>query len=271
MRIAFDLDDTLIPTRFRFATEPPNGPWWWRPFASEPLRLGAALLLRQLRAEQHALMVYTSSARSIVSVHLLFRAYGIILDGVINLDRHDELARRTGVRRLKNLSAFDIDLLIDDSEAVARDAHAHGERVLVVAGDDPHWADRVRNAIEARGLNTISRGCHSGGLWLPRGSLVRICPAVDRFVTKHARVVRTITLNAPYVLLLCDHSDPDTYFVGTNFVTLTSDAEHTAGAPRDPLLAARATFARVANVRTGHTVSCSWRSLSVSVAVAVAH
>jgi hypothetical protein len=97
MRIAFDLDDTLIPTRFRFATEAPNGPWLWRPFASEPLRLGTSSLLRQLRAEQHTLWVYTSSARSVVSVHLLFRAYGIVLDGVINLDRRlrSRRARRT--------------------------------------------------------------------------------------------------------------------------------------------------------------------------------
>ena len=48
MRIAFDLDDTLIPCGHRFATEPPTRRARW--LGCEPLRTGTVELIRHLRA-----------------------------------------------------------------------------------------------------------------------------------------------------------------------------------------------------------------------------
>lgn len=144
MRIAFDLDDTLLPTGARFATEAPDGPWIFRPFAPERMRVGAGALLRELRAQGHRLWVYTSSARTPATIHLLFLASGVRLEGVVNLDRHEAMVQRLGHRRLKCPRAFGIDVLVDDSVAVAREAERHGDRVLRVAPDDPAWAEPIR-------------------------------------------------------------------------------------------------------------------------------
>src|ERR1043165_4063353 len=87
MRIAFDLDDTLIPVGRRFATEAPSRwPWSW--FAAERLRLGAADLLRELSADGHELWIYTTSLRPAWMIHALFRAYGVRLAGVVNQAAH---------------------------------------------------------------------------------------------------------------------------------------------------------------------------------------
>ena len=150
VRIAFDLDDTLIPTGGRFATEPPSGVWPLRSFATESLRVGASTLLRELRGEGHAVWVYTSSARSVAAVHVLFAAYGVRLGGVVNLDRHEAMVRRLGVRRLKHARAFGIELLVDDSVAVVEEATRFGGAALLVAPEDAAWDERVREAVRVR-------------------------------------------------------------------------------------------------------------------------
>jgi hypothetical protein len=71
VRIAFDLDDTLLPCGRAFPTEAPPRPWV--PFG-EPLRRGTHVLLVSLRAVGHELWVYTSSHRHPWRVRELFAA-----------------------------------------------------------------------------------------------------------------------------------------------------------------------------------------------------
>ena len=148
MRIAFDLDDTLIPCGRAFPLEPPT--LRARCLGAEPLRRGAVRLLKQLRARGCQLWVYTSSLRSPWAIRFLFLCYGVWLSGVVNSDRHVRRLRHAfpAQRHLsKYPPAFGIDLLVDDSEGVREEGRLHDFRVLCVRPDDPDWAARVLAAV----------------------------------------------------------------------------------------------------------------------------
>lgn len=110
MRLAFDLDDTLIPCGHHFPVEVPL----WPLPGVERLRAGAPALLRSLRAEGHTLWVYTSSMRSPWSIRWTFLAYGVWLEGVINAARHAAVLGGGPHRHHKHPQAFGLDRLYDD-------------------------------------------------------------------------------------------------------------------------------------------------------------
>src|SRR5574340_1551298 len=95
VRVAFDLDDTLIPAGRSFATEEPASRVLGM-LVSERLRVGAGRLLRDLAAEGHQVWIYTTSFRPIWRVWLLFRAYGVRLTGVVNQAVHDRWVGSNG-------------------------------------------------------------------------------------------------------------------------------------------------------------------------------
>jgi hypothetical protein len=147
MRIAFDLDNTLIPQREAFLTEP-SVPLMLRPWFRERLRQGTRALLHDLKRQGYDIWVYTSSGRSPLYLRLWFLSLGIPLGGVVNCWRHECLLRE---RRIPNCSkyppAFGIELLIDDADGVALEGQRHGFPVLVVDPADTDWTARVREAI----------------------------------------------------------------------------------------------------------------------------
>jgi hypothetical protein len=148
MRIAFDLDDTLIPCQFQFPLERPR--LLARALALEPLRLGTVDLLRHLRQMGCVLWVYTTSLRNPLSVRLQFLVYGIRLGGVVNQDRHMRRLRdgRPHANECSKFPpAFGIDLLVDNSEGVTEEGRRFGFRVLHVRPDDPDWTQAVRAAL----------------------------------------------------------------------------------------------------------------------------
>lgn len=154
MRIAFELDDTLVPRGRSFPTAAPSGAR--RLLCAEPLRAGAPALLRDLVDAGHEVAVYTSSDRSRLRVGLDFWSYGVRLAQVVNKTAHERWSarlprgERPALRRaLKYPPAFGIDLLIDDSEAVAREGRALGYEVIIVAPDDARWCDAIRRAVGA--------------------------------------------------------------------------------------------------------------------------
>src|SRR5262249_41205589 len=121
---------------------------------SEPLRVGAAALLRRLASAGHEVGVYTSSDRSRLGVWLNFWSYGIALGHVVNKSMHDAWWRSLDRRRraqlapcLKYRPAFGIDLLVDDSEAIASRGRALGYAVIVVHPDDADWHTKVSHAV----------------------------------------------------------------------------------------------------------------------------
>src|SRR5260370_42028585 len=120
MRIAFDLDDTLIPSRAEaFAVERPRG-FLGRLLAAEHLRQGTTDLLHSLRRHRCELWVYTTSLRTPGYIRRLFRCYGVRLGGAINQDLHWRWLERQPpeYRCSKYPPAFGIDLLGDDSQGV---------------------------------------------------------------------------------------------------------------------------------------------------------
>lgn len=144
MRIAFDLDNTLIRCGHDFPHETPARRLWARLLGGEQLRQGIRELASHCRQQGWEVWVYTTSYRSAWRIRRLFWLYGIGLDGVVNQQRHD---REVQARCTKHPPTFGIDLLIDDSEGVSIEAGRHSFRMLVVAPEDVEWIDKVKAAL----------------------------------------------------------------------------------------------------------------------------
>jgi len=146
VRISFDLDDTLIcdasvPTEQRLA-------WWRRWRYPERLRSGTRSLMTALVRRGCRIWIYTSSGRSPQHLKSWFASFGIPLEGVVNLDRHE---RTVGLRGPSKFPpAFGIDLHVDDSSGVAMEGADHRFAVLVVSPEDSGWVERVLHEVDAR-------------------------------------------------------------------------------------------------------------------------
>jgi hypothetical protein len=155
MLIAFDLDDTLIPSAGAFSTEAPAD---LRRFApGEALRAKTPATLRELLRRGHTLAVYTSSDRQPSSVWFNFWRYGVPLRRIVNRRVHDDWLRslprteRDRVRYpVKYPPAFGFDLLVDDALAIAEAGQRHGFDVLRVDPADEDWDLRVLDFVQSR-------------------------------------------------------------------------------------------------------------------------
>jgi hypothetical protein len=140
MRIAFDLDGTLVPMHVgQFPVE--SIAWPMRVFATDPLRLQTVRLFRLLKARKHDVWVYTSSLRKPFDIRRTFWAHGMRLDGVINADVH--AAAVSSPVASKYPPAFGIDLLVDDAPGVELEGRQHGFAVLRIDPGDADWSRRV--------------------------------------------------------------------------------------------------------------------------------
>lgn len=146
MRLAFDLDNTLIRCGHDFPLATPQRRILTRLLSNEQLRHGIKELTDACRQRGWEVWVYTTSYRSAWRIRRLFWLHGIRLDGVVNQQRHDREAR---ARCTKYPPSFCIDLLIDDSEGVRIEGEGHGFRVLVVAPEDEQWAEKVQAALDS--------------------------------------------------------------------------------------------------------------------------
>jgi hypothetical protein len=141
MRLAFDLDNTLIRGGHTFALETPSRRFWARLFGREALRAGTVKLCDYLQQQGWEIWVYTTSYRSASYIRRLFWLHGIRLAGVVNQARHD---REVTVRSTKYPPRYGIDLLIDDSEGVRLEGERHGFAVLVIDPTDAEWVAKVK-------------------------------------------------------------------------------------------------------------------------------
>jgi len=152
-RVSFDIDDTLV-CGAHVPTEAFVSAWRRRRYP-EPVRRGTTQLLRALSRRGFRLWVYTTSRRPVTYLDGWFRSAGIRLDGVVNLDVHEEVVGRQGPSKFP--PAFGIDLHVDDAEGVAIEGRQHGFRVLHVQPDDPSWAEQVMSAAQALPARTDNR------------------------------------------------------------------------------------------------------------------
>lgn len=150
MRISFDIDDTLICDSSVLTEQ--HVSWWRRWRYPERLRHGTRSLMAELVRRRCKIWIYTSSCRSPRYLKSWFASFGIPIEGVVNLDRHE---RTVGLRGpSKYPPAFGIDLHVDDSAGVAMEGADHRFGVLVVAPGDADWVERVLSEVNARiGLN----------------------------------------------------------------------------------------------------------------------
>ena len=153
MRLAFDLDNTLIRGAHAFALETPKRRLWARLLGKEALRAGIAEVAAYCRQHYWEIWVYTTSYRSAGYIRRLFWLHGIRLAGVVNQARHD---REVTVRCTKYPPQFGIDLLVDDSEGVRIEAQRHGFEVLIVSPTDAQWAANLIALLATKALSPTS-------------------------------------------------------------------------------------------------------------------
>lgn len=145
MRLAFDLDNTLVRNNHNFPLEQPRWPLLSRLLGEEGLRQGIARAAGLCRAHGLEIWVYTTSYRSVWHIRRLFWLHGICLDGVVNQQRHN---REVRVRCTKYPPTFGITLLVDDSEGVRLEGERYGFRVVVVQPEDLNWVNTVQAAVQ---------------------------------------------------------------------------------------------------------------------------
>ena len=148
MKVAFDLDDTLIPTTKPFAIGCASLPFPLHFFLKDKLRNGSEQLLKDIQ-QDHELWIYTTSLRTPFYIENWLRCWGVHVDGVINQTRHDEEVQGTKHQRFSKAPAlFGIDLLIDDQPCVAEECHLQGTKPLIISPDDMYWTEKVRKALD---------------------------------------------------------------------------------------------------------------------------
>jgi hypothetical protein len=140
MRIAFDLDNTLIRCGYKLPLEQPKRRLWARLLGGESLRKGIVELAVHCTKHNWKIWVYTTSFRKPWYIRKLFWLHSIRLQGVVNQTRHRQEAT---AHCTKHPPSFNIDLLIDDSEGVRREAEQYNFKVLVIQPDDTDWVQKV--------------------------------------------------------------------------------------------------------------------------------
>ncbi len=140
MRIAFDLDNTLIRNDFKFPVEEPLHQLAARFISHEKLRKGTMALIKELKVRQFDVWIYTTSFRSPWYLRKLFWLYGIRLDGIVNQEIHN---RRVNVQCTKYPPQFGIDVLVDDSLGVKLEGERYNFRVINIDPKDEFWNERI--------------------------------------------------------------------------------------------------------------------------------
>jgi FMN phosphatase YigB (HAD superfamily) len=141
MRIAFDLDNTLIRNDFDFPLAQATRPIFHRLLQTEPLRLGVRELFAFCRQQRWEVWVYTTSYRSPFYIKKMLWVYSLRADGIINQARHDKYVR---VRSTKHPPTFGVDTLIDDSRGVQLEGQRFGFHVIQVDPANAAWVSTTQ-------------------------------------------------------------------------------------------------------------------------------
>jgi hypothetical protein len=150
MRIAFDLDNTLIPNGLSFETESPKRAFWAKLLGCERLRVGTKTLFDDCQAKGYETWIYTSSLRSTFYIRQLFWMYDIKLHGIVNQTIHDSVVKMDGsqYKPSKYPPYFGIDYLVDDSIGVQMESNQYQFKMILVQPEDLYWSERIVNILE---------------------------------------------------------------------------------------------------------------------------
>ena len=148
MKLAFDLDDTLLRLATPFETEKRL---FSHIFKKIRLRKGTYKLIKSLKKDNHKVWIYTRSKRSIFKIKLIFLLNGILLDGIVNSQRHHKKIEEIDSLYqdcYKYPPMFDLELLIDDGKFFYQDSIKYKFNMLLLDPSEENWVNIVRKNIE---------------------------------------------------------------------------------------------------------------------------
>jgi hypothetical protein len=144
MKIAFDLDSTLIPNGDEFETEKHLKTLFSILFGGEKLRKGTREIFDFCKKQNWETWIYTTSFRSPLYIKKIFWLNDIKLNGIINQKKHSEVVT---VNSSKFPPHFGIDWLIDDSKGVEMEGLKFGFNVIQINSDDDNWVDIIKEKL----------------------------------------------------------------------------------------------------------------------------
>lgn len=153
MKIAFDIDETLIPYGQEFQVERSVPLRALKLLYPESLRKGSRELLRTLARQGHDIWIYTTSGREAWYFKTWFALLGVRVGGVVNCAVHEKQIRARGdyyPACVKYPPAFGIDLLIDNCEGIEAEGRKLGYAVLRIDLADEDWANTILSYLNGR-------------------------------------------------------------------------------------------------------------------------
>lgn len=147
MKIAFDLDDTLIPTNHQFSVGSHSLGFPLNIFFGEELRVGAVELMKNL-SKTHEVCVYTTSLRSAFYIKAWFYFWGVKLHQVINNQIHTQRVANSKYSGFsKAPKVFGISVMVDDSLGVKIECEHQNCDSIIVEPTDNLWSIKVQKEI----------------------------------------------------------------------------------------------------------------------------
>ncbi|MBL0263143.1 MAG: HAD family hydrolase [Leptospiraceae bacterium] len=141
LRVAFDLDDTLILPNSEFTEEISQYKLLTKIFKAENLRLGTKEIFHFFEKENCERWIYTTSYRSVKYIKWLFLVHGIKLHGIVNQEIHN---KNVSLTISKYPPAFNIDILIDDSKGVLMEGNQNNFQVIQIDPNDLNWVEKIK-------------------------------------------------------------------------------------------------------------------------------
>ena len=154
MKVAFDLDDTLISNTFSDVEKPPKY-LCAKLLKPEQLRKGTVEIFKFCKQQGWETWIYTTSLRSKWRVKFLFWLHGIHLDGFINQTIHNENVK---IRSSKHPPTFGIDVIIDDSEGLAIEGKRYGFTVIVIDPNNRTWVTYLQEKLIKAKTRLVNHG-----------------------------------------------------------------------------------------------------------------
>lgn len=144
MKIAFDLDDTLILSNSNLPVESPRFSLVSNLLNIEKLRAGTRQIFNFCQQQGWETWIYTTSYRKRGYIWFLFWLYGIRLNGIINQSIHD---KKVQVSCSKHPPSFGLDVVIDDSAGILIEGERFAFEALWIKPENLHWVDELKRRL----------------------------------------------------------------------------------------------------------------------------
>jgi hypothetical protein len=141
MKVAFDLDGTLIRSNYDFQTEKPEKKLFAKLFKVQELRIGTTEIFEYCKQQNWETWVYTTSTRSTFQIRTLFWLYNIHLNGIVNQQIH---SKKVNIGSSKYPPSFGIDVIIDDSKGVEIEGERFNFETILINPESENWVEEIK-------------------------------------------------------------------------------------------------------------------------------